>query len=289
MTIVYLNGGFIPRERALIPVEDRGFIFGDGIYEGVRSVEGRIFEWDAHAERMVNGLTGLRIDFDAGRVAELKGVCERLVRENEIAEGEAFLYLEVTRGAAPRTHQFPPAGTPPTVFVSATRLSVPRRLREEGGKAITYPDLRWARCDWKTVNLLGNVLARQAATEAGAYEAILHRDGLVIEGAATNVFAVIGGVLRTHPLAQRMLPGVTRKVIMELVAELRIPVREAAVTPAELAGAEEIFVCGSTTDVTPIVTLDGTAVGSGTPGAVTMRLREAFEARLYQAAGAARS
>jgi len=224
---------------------------------------------------------------DAGRVAELKGVCERLVQKNGIAEGEAFLYLEVTRGAAPRTHHFPPAGTPPTVFVSATRLVVPRALREQGGKAITYPDLRWARCDWKTVNLLGNVLGRQAASEAGAYEAILHRDGLVIEGAATNVFAVVGGVLRTHPLAHCMLPGITRKVIMELVAELRIAVREEAVTLAELAGAEEVFVCGSTTDVTPIVTLDGVAVGAGKPGPVTVRLREAFEARLYQAAGTA--
>ena len=282
MSFVYLNGECVPKERALIPIEDRGFTFGDGIYEGVRSVAGNLFEWDAHADRMLNGLNGLRIAFGAGRVAELKGVCERLVHENGIADGEAFLYLEVTRGAAPRTHHFPPAGTPPTVFVSATRLVVPRQLRDEGGKAITWPDLRWARCDWKTVNLLGNVLARQAASEAGAYEAILHRDGMVIEGAATNVFAVVGGVLRTHPLAQRMLPGVTRKVIMELAAELHIAVREDAVTPAELASADEIFVCGSTTDVTPIVTLDGAAVGAGRPGPVTGRLREAFEARLYQ-------
>jgi D-alanine transaminase len=288
VTIVYLNGEYVPSEKALIPVQDRGFIFGDGIYEGVRSVEGRMFEWDAHAERMVNGLTGLRIGFDAAQVAGLKPVCERLVHENGIAEGEAFLYLEVTRGAAPRTHHFPPAGTPPTVYVSATKLVVPRALREEGGKAISYPDLRWARCDWKTVNLLGNVLARQAASEAGAYEAILHRDGVVVEGAATNVFAVVGGVLRTHPLAQRMLPGITRKVIMELVAELALPVREEAVTPAQLAAADEVFVCGSTTDVTPIVTLDGVAVGGGKPGPLTVRLREAFEARLYQAAGAAR-
>ncbi len=288
MSTVYLNGEFVPKERALIPVEDRGFIFGDGIYEGVRAVEGRMFEWDAHAERMVNGLTGLRIGFDAGRVAKLKGVCERLVRENELADGEAFLYLEVTRGAAPRTHHFPPAGTPPTVFASATRLVVPRKLREEGGAAITYQDLRWARCDWKTVNLLGNVLPRQAASEADAYEAILHRDGVVIEGAATNVFAVIGGTLRTHPLTQRMLPGITRKVIMELIAELGLPVREEAVTTAALAVAEEIFVCGSTTDVTPIVTLDGSMIGNGKAGALTVRLREAFEARLYQAAGATR-
>ena len=288
MSIVYLNGEYLRAERALIPVQDRGFIFGDGIYEGVRSVGGSLFEWDAHAARMVNGLGGLRINFGEAAVAGLKGVCERLLQENRLSDGEAFIYLEVTRGSAPRTHHFPPAETPPTVYVTSTRLVVPRELREEGGRAITYPDLRWARCDWKTVNLLGNVLARQAASEAGAYEAILHRDGLVVEGAATNVFAVTGGVLRTHPRSQRMLPGVTRKVIMELVTGMHLPLREEAVTLAELAGAEEVFVCGSTTDVTPIVVLDGKLVDRGAPGPLTVRLREAFEAKLYQAAGTAR-
>ena len=288
MTILYLNGQFLPRERALIPVEDRGFFFGDGIYEGVRSINGKMFEWAAHARRMVNGLGGLRIDFSAAQVNALEAVCEELVRQNGFEDGEAFLYLEVSRGAAPRTHNFPPAGTTPTVFAAASRLVVSRKLRDDGGAAITYPDMRWKRRDWKTVNLLGNVLARQAACEAGAYEAILHEDGIVTEGAATNCFAVLDGVLRTHPLTQRILPGITRIVVMELVAELGLPVREEPIPLDRLAGAEEIFICGSTTDVTPIVTLDGKMVANGKPGPVTTRLREAFEARLYQAAGAAR-
>ncbi|MEK6611746.1 MAG: aminotransferase class IV [Gemmatimonadota bacterium] len=286
--IFYLNGQYVPRESAMIPVEDRGFLFGDGIYEGVRSLSGKMFEWAAHAERMVNGLNGLRINFDAAQVNALEAVCERVVKENALMDGEAFLYLEVSRGAAPRTHNFPPIGTQPTVFVSASRLVVPRKMREEGGAAITFPDMRWKRRDWKTVNLLGNVLARQAASEAGAYEAILHEDGVVTEGAATNVFAVFDGALCTHPLTQRILPGITRKVVMELLAELELPVKEEPIAFARLAAAEEIFICGSTTDVTPVVTLDGKPVGNGKPGPLTVKVREAFEARLYQAAGAAR-
>jgi D-alanine transaminase len=288
MSIVYLNGQFLPKSDAKIPVEDRGFIFGDGIYEGVRSVEGRLFEWDAHAERMVNGLSGIRIGFDAAQVASLRRVCEQLVEQNQLGDAEAFLYLEVTRGAAPRTHYFPAAGTPPTVFVSATKLVVPRTLREQGGAAVTFPDMRWARCDWKTTNLLGNVLARQAAQEAGAYEAILLRDGVVTEGAATNAFAVVDGVIRTHPLTTRILPGITRQVVMRLIAEYGFTVLETAVTEAELRRAEEIFVVGSTTDVTPIVTLDGTPVAGGAPGPITTRLREGLEALLYAPAASTR-
>jgi D-alanine transaminase len=288
MTTVYLNGEYVAKERALIPVDDRGFLFGDGIYEGVRAIEGQLFEWDAHAARMVNGLAGLRIDFGIERVAALKGVCDRLLHENGLLGGEAFLYLEVTRGAAPRTHSFPPAGTPPTSFVSATRF-VPRRdLRQHGGSAITFEDMRWARCDWKTVNLLGSVLARQAAAETGAYEAILLRDGIVTEGAASTVFVVVDGVVRTHPLSHRILPGITRGVVLACAQTLHIPVREDAVTAAELARAQEIFLCGSTTDVTPVVMLDGAPVAAGKPGPITVSLRDALDACLRAAASAPR-
>ena len=285
MTTVYCNGEYVARERALIPAEDRGFVFGDGIYEGVRAIRGQLFEWDAHAARMVNGLAGLRIAFGAERVAALRDVCHRLVHANELTGGEAFLYLAVTRGAAPRTHYFPPAGTPPTVFVNATPF-VPRRdLHQHGGAAITFEDMRWARCDWKTLNLLGSVLARQAAAEAGAYEAILLRDGVVTEGAASIVFVVVDGVLRTHPLTRRILPGITRKVVMECAGELNLPVQEEAVTQAELLRAQEIFLCGTLTDVMPVVTLDGRPVAQGKPGPITATLRAAFEARLYAGSG----
>jgi D-alanine transaminase len=283
MTTVYLNGDYVAKERAMIPVEDRGFTFGDGIYEGVRAIGGRLFAWDAHAARMTYGLAGLRIAFDASQVAALAGVCARLLHDNGLDDGEAFLYLAVTRGVAPRAHVFPPAGTPPTVFVSATRFVVPRELRAAGATAITHEDLRWARCDWKTLNLLGSVLARQAAAEAGATEAILVRDGVITEGAATSVFAVVDGVVRTHPPGHRILPGVTRDVVIACASELSIALREHAVTEAELRSAEEIFVCGTMTDVTPVVRLDGAPIGAGTPGPITARLRAALDARLYAA------
>jgi len=280
MTIVYVNGSFVANDRAVISVDDRGFVFGDGIYEGVRVIAGHLFEWEAHAERMSRGLAGLRIELGADRVVALRGVCEQLVQDNGLTDGEAFVYLAVTRGAAPRTHAFPAAGTPPTVFVSATKLVRKHELRRDGCKAITFEDMRWARCDWKTLNLLGSVLARQAATEAGAYEAILLRDGIVTEGAASTVFAVVDGVLRTHPLGHRILPSVTRKVVMACAAELEIAVREVAITELELRRAHEIFLCGTTTDALSVVTLDGNPVGAATPGPIAARLREALDARL---------
>jgi D-alanine transaminase len=281
MTIVYLNGEYLAKERAAISVDDRGFVFGDGIYEGVRAIAGALFEWPAHAERMSAGLAGLRIELAPDRVAALGSVCERLVRDNGLADAEAFLYLAVTRGAAPRAHGFPPPGTPPTVFVSATKLTPRTELRRNGCKAVTFEDMRWARCDWKTLNLLGSVLARQAAAEAGAYEAILLRDGVVTEGAASTVFAVIDGVLRSHPLGRRILPSVTRRVVMECVRELAIPVEETAVTEPELRRAQEIFLCGTMTDALSVVTLDGAPVAGGAPGPIAQRVRDSLDARLH--------
>jgi D-alanine transaminase len=284
MTTVYWNGEYVARDRAQVSVDDRGFVFGDGIYEGVRVIEGRLFEWHAHAVRMVNGLSGLRIAFGPERVAELEAVAGRLVRDNDLGRGEALVYLAVTRGAAPRSHGFPPAGTPPSVFVSATRLARSRERAPDGVRAIAFEDMRWSRCDWKTLNLLGSVLARQAAIEAGAFEAILVRDGLVTEGAATTVFAVIDGAVRTHPLSHRILPGITRTVVLACARDLGLTVREDAMTEAELRHASELFLCGTTTDITPVITLDGSPVATGTPGPITMKLRDAYEARLRDAA-----
>ncbi len=278
---VYLNGQYVPRSQAMIPVEDRGFTFGDGIYEVVRVIEGRIFGWDAHAARMADGLAGLRIDSIGTESVTLRAVCERLVRDNGFTTGEATVYLQVSRGAAPRTHHFPPPGTKTTIFAIAAAFKPNLAMRENGAKGITFADVRWSRCDLKTVNLLGPVLARQAAHEAGAYEAILHRDGVVTEGAATNCFAVVGGVLRTYPLSNYILPGITRAVLLEIVAELKLPLQERPVTLKDLPKVDELFVCGTTTDVQAIVTLDGQPVANGKPGPVTVKLREALERRLY--------
>lgn len=281
MTTVYLNGKYVPKEQAMIPVEDRGFIFGDGIYEVVRLIKGRVFAWDAHAARLANGLDGLRIN-RAGTEG-LKAVCEKLVADNALAGGEATVYIQVSRGAAPRTHHFPPAGTPTTIYAAASAFVPNFAARDAGLKGITLADIRWSRCDLKTVNLLGPVLARQAAQEAGAYEALLHRDGMITEGAATNAFFVVDGVLRTYPLSNYILPGITRIEIMAIVKELGIKCEERPVALSELPRASEVFVVGTTTDVTPLVEIDGRVVGAGKPGPITVQLKEALAKRLYGA------
>ena len=288
MQTVYLNGEFVPKDAARVSVDDRGFVFGDGIYEVVRVIDGRIFEWGEHAARMTRGLGAVRIPFSATDVDELEAVCLRLLKDNELNEGEATVYLQVTRGAAPRTHYFPPTGTAPTVYAAASRFTPSKQMRDSGVAAITFPDFRWARCDLKTVNLMGAVLAREAAHEAGAYEALLIRDGMLTEGAATNAFAVIGGVVRTYPLSNYILPGISREVAIAAAREVGVLVREQPVSQAEMLGADELFLAGTTTDVAAVVSLDGRPVGNGTPGPVTRRVQEAFLAKLYSAAGAAK-
>lgn len=281
MSVVYLNGEFLPKEKAMIPVDDRGFNFGDGIYEVVRVIEGQLFAWDAHAARMANGLDGLRITGAGAESATLRSVCERLVKENGLGSGEATVYLQVTRGAAPRVHHFPAANTSTTIFGSSSRFTPNLAMRRDGAKGITLADIRWSRCDLKTVNLLGAVLARQAAQEAGAYEAIFHRDGMVTEGAATNAFMVVDGVLRTYPLSHYILPGITRAEIVSLTRELGITLDERPVSLRDLPQVDELFVCGTTTDVQPIIELDGKLIADGKPGPITVRLRDALAKRLY--------
>lgn len=281
MTTVYLNGKYVPKEQAMIPVEDRGFIFGDGIYEVVRVINGAVFAWGGHAARMANGLNTLRIGMGGAESATMKAVCEKLVADNGLAGGEATVYIQVSRGVAPRTHHFPPAGTPTTVYASASAFKPNFAMRDNGAKGITLADIRWSRCDLKTVNLLGPVMARQAAHEAGAYEALMHRDGMFTEGAATNAFFVVKGVLRTYPLSNYILQGITRIEIVKLIHELGLPFDERPVALSELGACEEIFVCGTTTDVQPLVEVDGRPVGSGTPGPLTVKLKDAFAKRLY--------
>lgn len=288
MNTVFLNGEYLPKDQARISVDDRGFVFGDGIYEVVRVIEGRIFAWAEHASRMARGLGVVRIPFSADDVGGLEAVCNRLVAENDLKAGEATVYMQVSRGAAPRTHYFPPAGTPPTVYASASRFTPSRDMRDKGVKAITFPDFRWARCDLKTVNLMGAVLARQAAHEAGAYEALMIRDGMLTEGAATNAFAVIDGVVRTYPLSNYILPGISRQHALDAARDVGVRVVEEPVTQQQMLAAHELFIAGTTTDIAPIVMLDGKPVGTGAPGPVTRKVQAAFLVRLYGAAAVAR-
>jgi D-alanine transaminase len=278
---VYLNGAYLPREKACISVDDRGFLFGDGVYEVIRAYNGAFFEAEDHFRRMERGLRNLGIRLpEAIETGVLLAVATRLLQENELAEGEATVYVQVTRGAAPRTHQFPPSDTPATVYASVSRFLPRPELAERGVGVITHADLRWKRCDLKAVTLLPNVLAKQAAVDAGATEAILVRDGQVTEGASTNVFGVHGGKLRTHPESGSILSGVTRRVVMELATERGITVSETAILEEELTEMDELFLTGTTTDVLPITRVDGRAIGDGRPGPVTRVLQHALAARM---------
>ena len=284
--VVYLNGEFLPRERATLSVDDRGFIFGDGIYEVTRVVNGRLFEPDRHMRRLMYGLRGIGID-PRMTAEQIIDVHYRLIRENGLTSGEATVYLQITRGAAPRTHYFPPASTPPTVFLSAAPFTPNPAQREAGATAVTYPDIRWSRCDLKTVNLLGAVLAKQHAVAAGSLEAVFIRDGVITEGSHTNVFGVIDGELRTYPRSNYILPGITRDVVLELAIEEGVNVRETPILQQEIGRLDELFLTGTTTDVTAIVQLDGRPVGSGTPGRITRQLAAALDRKLHASASAA--
>ena len=279
--LAYLNGQYLSRSAASIPVEDRGFVFGDGVYEVWRAVNGRLFEADRHLARLVYGLRELRIaEPDIVRRDVMDEVANRLLSDSGLIDGEATVYVEITRGVAPRTHQFPPAGTTPTVFAMANRFVPPNDLRARGASAITTPDVRWLRCDIKTIQLLPNVMAKQAAAEHGATEAIMIRDGVVTEGSHANVLGVLDGEIRTHPLGNLILPGITRAVVLEIANELSIPVREDAFTESDIARLEECFLAGTTTDVMPIVRVNDRAIGNGTPGPIATRLFNEFRAHL---------
>jgi D-alanine transaminase len=279
--LIYLNGAVVPKSEARIPIEDRGFIFGDGVYEVWRLIGGRPFEPERHQERLERGLRELEIALpDELRPDRLWTIAARLIGENDLAEGEQTLYVEVTRGVAPRTHYFPPAGTAPTVYIAAARFAPPEALRRSGATAITQDDIRWLRCDLKTIQLLPNVLGKQRAMSSGSIDAIFVRDGLVTEGTHTSVFAVLDGVVRTHPADHRVLPGVTRAVVLELANELGIPNAESAVTRSELFAASEVFLAGTTNDVLPIVGVDGERIGDGRPGPVAERLFQGLRARM---------
>jgi D-alanine transaminase len=283
--LVYLNGEFLPRSEAKVSVDDRGFVFGDGVYEVIRAIGGRLFTADEHLERMEGGMRALGIQpSEETQRAALLGIARRLLRDNGLLDGEATVYVQVTRGAAPRLHQFPPAATRPTVYLATAAFLPPLEIRGVGAAAITTPDLRWSRCDLKTVNLLPNVLAKQLAVEAGATEAILVREGVVTEGASTSVFGVVDGRIRTYPASNYILPGITRGMVMELAAAQGHRVVQRPLLVEEIRRVDELFITGTTTDVLPIVRLDGRPVGAGRPGPVTLGLQEALAERMRTAA-----
>ncbi|HEX9085333.1 MAG TPA: D-amino-acid transaminase [Gemmatimonadaceae bacterium] len=272
--VVYLNGSYVPRAEARISVEDRGFVFGDGVYEVLRVINGRPFATRFHNARLKRSLDGVRISLSAGDSPEsLTEIATQLVRENGLLVGEATMYMQITRGVATRAHNFPTPDISPTIYISVARFTPYSDQARNGAPAITHPDLRWGRCDLKTLNLLPNVLASQTAKERGAFEAMLIRDGVVTEGTKTNFFGVIDGSLRTHPSDTHILPGITRSVLRDLARTVNIDFDETPIRAEEIPRLSELFLTGTTTDVMPVVRLDDKPVGKGKPGELTKKLQ----------------
>jgi D-alanine transaminase len=272
--IVYINNNYVSFEDAFISPFDRGFLFADGVYESIRTYNKKLFRYNDHLKRLKRSLAEIRIDLDD--FDSLKPIIYKLIDKNRI-EGEAKVYLQVTRGGAfPRTHNFQPPKSNPTIFISIEELQSPKKELREGIKVILQEDLRWLRCDIKSISLLPVVLANQKAKETGAEEAILYRNGLITEGSHTNFFAVKDNTLFTAPLSYLILEGITRRVLLELCNQLRIEVKEEHIRKDEIKKYNEFFITSTTKEITPVVQIDNWEINKQIPGTITRKLQSAF-------------
>jgi D-alanine transaminase len=275
--VVYVNGRYRPHRDAVVHVEDRGFQFGDGVYEVCEVFAGRIVDARRHMERLRRSLSELRIRLPMP-LSALTVVLHEIVRRNRVADG--IVYLQITRGVARREHAFPSPEVAASIIVSARRLdrSLGERLAQGGVAVVTLPETRWARVDIKSIALLPNVLARQAAREQGAREAwFVDRDGLVTEGAASNAWIVTQkGKAVTRPADHAILRGISREVVLQALGAASIPFEERAFRVEEALGAREAFITAASLLVMPVVRIDGHAIGDGKPGPVATTLRRAF-------------
>ena len=275
--VAYVNGSYGPLSDAAVSVEDRGFQFADGVYEVWSVFDGRMADYDGHMNRLARSLTELRIDIPMTREA-LTVVLRETIRRNRVRDG--IVYLQVTRGAARRDHPFPGPGTPPSVVVTSRSVDQSRAeaMARRGVAVITQPDIRWGRCDIKTVGLLPNVLAKQAAREQGAYEAwLVDEMGLVTEGSSTNAWIIDrDGKLRTRDTQANILRGVTRTAILDLLQHEGLDLEERPFSVEDARQAREAFFTAAGAFVMPAVSIDGVKIGDGKPGAVTSRLRRLY-------------
>lgn len=274
--IVYLNGEFMPLSEAKIPVLDRGFIFGDGVYEVIPVYSRSAFRLAEHLRRLQASLSSVRIDNPHSESAWME-IVNTLIARNET--DDQYVYLHITRGVAKRDHAFPNPPVTPTVFVMSYPLTTPpANLLHSGVSAITAPDNRWLRCDIKAISLLPNVLLRQAAVDAGCAETIMIRDDeFMTEGAASNIFVVKNGTLLAPPKNNLMLPGITYDVVLELAAAYAIPYQVRKILKEELLDADELLLTSSTKEVLPITRLNGRPVGNGQPGPMFEKLYQQYQ------------
>jgi D-alanine transaminase len=275
MSIVYLNGNFVPDYSACVSVLDRGFIFGDGVYEVIPVYHGSLFRLSEHLQRLQNSLDAIRIA-NPHTPKEWEAILNELIDKNH--GGNLSVYLQITRGVAKRDHALP-KDIQPTVFAMANPLQPPDKATLQSGvRAITGDDYRWVNCHIKAISLLPNVLLRQQAIDAGASETILLRNGVATEGAASNLFIVENEVLVTPPKGPLLLPGITRDLILELASQNHISWEESAISEQRLRNADEIWLTSSTKEILPVTYLDNQQIGNGTPGPMWHRMVDLFQA-----------
>ena len=277
MSFSLWNDQIVKNEEVLVDKEDRGYQFGDGVYEVVKVYNGELFTATEHIDRFYDSAEKIRITIPYTK-DKLHQLLHQLVEANNIDTGH--VYFQITRGAGPRNHIFPGDDVKPVITGNAKENPRPLENFEKGVKATFVEDIRWLRCDIKSLNLLGAVLAKQEAYEKGCYEAILHRDEIITEGSSSNIYGVKEGVLYTHPANNLILNGITRQVITKCAAEIGLTVNEQAMTKEQLLAMDEVIVSSTTSEVTPVIEIDGTVIGNGTPGEWTRKLQAQFETKI---------
>lgn len=277
MSFSLWNDQIVKNEEVLVDKEDRGYQFGDGVYEVVKVYNGELFTATEHIDRFYDSAEKIRITIPYTK-DKLHQLLHQLVEANNIDTGH--VYFQITRGAGPRNHIFPGDDVKPVITGNAKENPRPLENFEKGVKATFVEDIRWLRCDIKSLNLLGAVLAKQEAYEKGCYEAILHRDEIITEGSSSNIYGIKDGVLYTHPANNLILNGITRQVIIKCAAEIGLTVNEQAMTKEQLLAMEEVIVSSTTSEVTPVIEIDGTVIGNCTPGEWTRKLQAQFETKI---------
>jgi D-alanine transaminase len=283
METAYFNGKFIPKNEISISPDDRGFLFADGIYEVVRWYEGFFFDMEGHIMRLKRSLRELRINWDGADL--FTSIAYDLLKLNKLESQPSMVYLQVTRGAARRTHFFPSPEVSPTIYAYAWGFVPDVKSKESGIKVMLKEDIRWSRCDIKSVALLPNTMSFQEAHENGMKECIFIRNGLITEGSHSNIFFVIDGTLFTHPESNQVLSGITRKNILRIAEKAGIKIREEAVLENRIRFIQEAFISNTSAEVTPVIDLGGNTIGEGVPGPVTRLISEKFNAAIKDLKG----
>jgi D-alanine transaminase len=272
--IIYLNGKFIPADQASISPEDRGFYFADGVYEVIKYYKGHPFCFEDHLLRLRKSLEAVRIHFSG--LHELQEICDGLLDANQLKSKFAGIYLQITRGAAPRVHRFPGNDISPTLYIRAFEIPGYPNEMQHGIRVITRKDIRWLRCDIKSIALLPNTLLFQEAAEQNAGECFLIRDGFLTEATHSNIMAVIGGEVYTHPDSNLILPGITKKVVIRICHGLGINIVERPIGIEEVVHFDECFITGTGSEIIPVNQIDDNIIGKGKPGRITRILQHEF-------------